>query len=238
MSKKYKGKTCVYCAENLSVTGEHIFAKAFFLESERANLPQAPTCENCNNQKSKLEHYLTTILLFGSMHDHAEENLKTLVPKRLEQNRKLTLQLVEGMQYMQWDSKQNLVLPFNSDALTRLFEYIAKGLAWYHWDSIISKSSFVLARTLTSSNESYFDRFLSLFRSDRNVNNQLGQNSFSYKGIQAVDTEQITIWKFYIYNGLTLLDEQPVCYQCVGVVTGPLSMKKTLASIFDTRRAL
>jgi len=237
MSKKYKGKTCVYCAENLSVDGEHIFAEKFFLKSERANLPKAPSCKDCNNQKSKLDHYLTAILPFGGRHDHAEDNLKTLVPKRLETNRKLTLQLEKGKKYIQLDSKQNLVLPIESDALVRLFEYIAKGLSWYHWNSIISKSSYVRAEPLTATVEERFDKFLSSFHSERNVHEQLGHNSFSYQGIQAEDTEQLTIWKFYIYNGVLLLDEQSMCSKCVGVVTGPLSIKETLDSIFDIRKA-
>ncbi len=38
-------------------TGDHIFPRQLFLESHRANLPKVPCCKNCNDEKSKLEHY-------------------------------------------------------------------------------------------------------------------------------------------------------------------------------------
>jgi hypothetical protein len=59
MSKKFKNKTCVYCCgEGTSTTGDHVFAREFFLKSRRANLPQVPACAGCNKEKSELEHYL------------------------------------------------------------------------------------------------------------------------------------------------------------------------------------
>lgn len=43
MSKKYKGKLCVYCGERPSTkTGDHVFAREFFLESERDNPIKVP----------------------------------------------------------------------------------------------------------------------------------------------------------------------------------------------------
>jgi hypothetical protein len=44
MSKKFKGKTCAYCGEREAITGDHVFAREFFLPSDRADLPQAPIC--------------------------------------------------------------------------------------------------------------------------------------------------------------------------------------------------
>jgi 5-methylcytosine-specific restriction endonuclease McrA len=75
MSKKFKGKTCAYCGEREAITGDHVFAREFFLPSDRADLPQAPICGECNNEKSKLEHYLTTVLPFGGRHPASAENL-------------------------------------------------------------------------------------------------------------------------------------------------------------------
>ena len=98
MSKKFKGKRCAYCAEREAVTGDHIFAREFFLPSARANLPQAPICRECNNEKSKLEHYLTTVLPFGGQHPTSLENLESMVPKRLRKNAKLHRELAAGQQ--------------------------------------------------------------------------------------------------------------------------------------------
>ena len=76
MSKRFKGKICAYCSTRPAVTGDHIFARAFFLEDKRDNLPQAPACAECNGLKSTLEHYLTTVLPFGGRHPGASENLE------------------------------------------------------------------------------------------------------------------------------------------------------------------
>src|ERR1700722_9395653 len=90
MSKKFKKKTCVYCCgKGISTTGDHVFAREFFLKSRRATLPQVPACAPCNKEKSELEHYLTAVLPFGGRHDDASINLETMVPPRLAKNAKL-----------------------------------------------------------------------------------------------------------------------------------------------------
>src|SRR3990167_5183701 len=101
MSKKYKGKTCVYCQERPSIRqGDHVFSRELFLESERANLIKVPACDECNNDKSKHEHYLTSLLPFGGLHVDAKEHLSTMVPPRLEKNQKLKRELNAGMMYV------------------------------------------------------------------------------------------------------------------------------------------
>jgi len=98
MSKRFKsGELCVYCSKLPAVTGDHIFARKFFVESARANLPQAPVCATCNNEKSELEHYLTAVLPFGGRHPDALENLVSMVPKRLQRNAKLHRVLSAGV---------------------------------------------------------------------------------------------------------------------------------------------
>jgi hypothetical protein len=92
-SKRFKGLLCVYCLERKSVTGDHVFAREFFLPAQRSDLPQVPVCECCNNEKSRVEHYLTTLLPFGGRHSDSTENLKKQVPKRLERNHRLHSEL-------------------------------------------------------------------------------------------------------------------------------------------------
>jgi hypothetical protein len=81
MSKKYKGKVCVYCGKEPSTTGDHVFAREFFLVKHRDGLPQVPSCDKCNGEKSALEHYLTAVLPFGARHRNASQALQTMVPK-------------------------------------------------------------------------------------------------------------------------------------------------------------
>jgi len=75
MSKRFKNKLCVYCLKNPSTpTGDHIFAREFFMQDRRANLPKVPACKHCNNEKSQLEHYLTAVLPFCGRHPDASGN--------------------------------------------------------------------------------------------------------------------------------------------------------------------
>jgi hypothetical protein len=89
VSKRFKNAYCTYCRAVSAVTGDHIFARELFLLEERDNLPQVPTCDQCNNEKSKLEHYLLTVMPFGGRHPQAARTLTTFVPKRLSKNQKL-----------------------------------------------------------------------------------------------------------------------------------------------------
>lgn len=75
-SKRYRGKRCVYCGrDDASDTGDHVIARGFFLPSERGGLPQVPACNRCNNEKSRLEHHLTTVLPFGARQVARSANL-------------------------------------------------------------------------------------------------------------------------------------------------------------------
>jgi len=239
MSKRYKGKTCVYCADAISVTGDHVFAREFFLQNQRGNLPQVPACERCNNKKSALEHYLTSVLPFGSMHTQATETLTRMVPKRLRANKKLHGVLRDGMTHTESNGSRVGLLPMDGSSVTQLFEFIAKGLSWFHWGTLIEKSSVVSAMALTRVGVVFFvERFFSLNAKAR-VENSLGDRVFSYTGVQAMDTDQITIWLFEVYAGLRMTDEDdPKDYSnVVGVITSPPGLKERVASAFGLSQA-
>jgi hypothetical protein len=133
VSKKFKGKTCVYCGvEGASSTPDHVVARNFFAQPARANLPKVPACQSCNEAKSRLEHYLTTVLPFGANHEDANRNLIEEVPRRLSKNDKLFRQLRSGMVEgiaTSWTGMPvpELSLPFEGDKLSSLFGQIAKG---------------------------------------------------------------------------------------------------------------
>jgi hypothetical protein len=97
MSKKFKSKTCAYCcALEASVVGDHVVAREFCVKDKRDNLPQVPSCDRCNNEKSALETYLTAVAPFGARHADSTRNLTTLVPPRIARNRKLHQALAAG----------------------------------------------------------------------------------------------------------------------------------------------
>ena len=122
MSKKFKGKTCVYCAvPGASETGDHVFAREFFLPDQRAELPKVPACGPCNSAKSELEHYLTAVLPFASNHPHSSHLLRERVPERLANNRRLHRALAAGAATVELGkldgAREAFALPFDSEHL-------------------------------------------------------------------------------------------------------------------------
>ena len=235
MSKKFKGKICVYCGDAISVTSDHVFAREFFLENQRANLPKVPACEKCNNSKSFLEHYLTSILPFGGLHMQAQETLKTMVPKRLAVNKKLHRILRDGMTRLEYNgASRGSLLPLDGEAVNRLFEFIAKGLSWFHWGSIIEKTSIVSSMALTKTGVALFLDHFFVLNAKACIEKTIGDRIFSYKGIQAVDSDQITVWLFEVYAGLRMTEKDDLeCYSnVIGVVTCPMFPKERVVSAF------
>src|SRR5207302_2645637 len=144
MSKRFKGgDVCAYCSKRRASTADHIFARSFFLEPARANLPQAPSCHQCNNEKSRLEHYLATVVPFGGQHGDALETLVSLVPGRLKKNRKLQQQLSAH------HVEENL--PFDGVILERLLMLIARGLLWHHWKVYLNDGTHSIRCLITGS---------------------------------------------------------------------------------------
>ncbi|WP_277057778.1 hypothetical protein [Trichlorobacter lovleyi] len=232
MSKKYKNKLCIYCAQRQSVTGDHIFAREFFLPAQRANLPQVPTCQECNNEKSKLEHYLTALLPFGGRHPDASENLKIMVPPRLAKNVKLHRTLASSRDRVfikEADSaifQPTTALPIHPDAIEELFGLILKGLSWYHWNVYFADEHQIQVYSLTSFGEDFFEnRFFKLNAASR-VEVNLGNGTVHYEGIQAQDCAQITVWRFKLYGGLML----------AGDPNAPQEQSTQIAAISGPRR--
>ncbi len=233
MSKKYKGKPCVYCQERPSIKqGDHVFARKLFLESERGNLIKVPSCKECNDDKSKIEHYLISVLPFGGMHSGAKENLSSLVPPRLDKNLKLKRELKSGMKYV-WSKeengtpKKNLTIPFDGERYVGLFKYLVKALSWHHWRVYIETESIVFTTALSKYGKKMFHQHLFPLRAQNKVNEVIGNNTVEYTGVQAVDDNQITIWEFETYNGLVVsnsIDEGFHKSTSIGAISGPPSV--------------
>jgi hypothetical protein len=141
MSKKFKGKPCVYCSNNVASMADHVFAREFFLPARRADLPKVPACHTCNDEKGRLEHYLTTTLGFGACHADALTNLAEMVPARLAKNAALARFLNYGEGRV-WAPEGRLVvpvmtLPIDGDKIGQLFRFIVKGLMWHHWGVLL-----------------------------------------------------------------------------------------------------
>lgn len=208
MSKKFRNKLCAYCLKHPSIAaGDHVFAREFFTEDKRGNIPKVPACDRCNNEKSRLEHHLTTVLPFGGRHDDALANLECMVPDRLAKNMRLHRELMQGRKpaLLQESSAQvlpSLTIPFDGAILERLFHFIVRGLAFYHWCVLIGDQHGARVMTLTPTGQKAFSVFLAM-GAKQQVNVDVGGGTFRYEGIQC-DVAELTVWRFSIYGGLIL----------------------------------
>jgi hypothetical protein len=190
VSKKYKGKICVYCAEAKSTSSDHVFARKFFLEADRTGLPQVPSCDPCNRAKSMLEHYLASLLPFGARHPGARANLE-LVPGRLAKNKRLHREIAAGWGQV-WTKEggiylQTATVPTDSSRIEELFGLIVRGLIWWHWKTYLTSDHFVQVWALTDAGERLFEEHLFGKHSANQVSNNLGNGTACYEGKQGVD---------------------------------------------------
>jgi hypothetical protein len=197
VSKKYKGKPCAYCAVRLAVTADHIFARGFFLESNRADLPQAPACKECNEHKSHLEHYLQPVLAFGGRHPDASQNLDISARRKLEKDAKLYRQLAAGY--------TETSVPLDWEKVEVLFRLVVRGLIWYHWKIYLNDVTHsVNVAAWTAAGVPIIDDLIFQAKVERRVSINLGNHTFVYEGAQTPDDPQSTVWKFSIYRGLEM----------------------------------
>lgn len=208
MSKAYKGKTCVYCAgPGCSSTGDHVLAREFFPEDRRDGLPKVPACEPCNQAKSQLEHYLTTVLPFAGRHPDAHRVLTTMVPRRLAKNRKLHSQLAAS-QERAWIMRGGMLhpsatLPLDAQKLEGLVRYIVRGLTAYHWNTVIPAAYAVGVGVWTEEGERLILPMLPS-RGKAVARERWGNGAFEYDGVQAVDDPYLSIWRLRLYGGAVL----------------------------------
>ena len=228
MSKKFKGKLCVYCVERISVSSDHVFAREFFLPEDRNNLPKVPACSKCNGNKSELEHYVTMVLPFGGRHESAKANLREMIPKRLKKNIRLHHLLKNGSTKV-WVNQNKLLiptiaLPFDSDRLKALFELITRGLLWFHWGVYLTQDHIIDVIMFTRRGEEYFEKNFISLRPRACVRGNLGKGTIVYYGAQGVDCPEISVWYFSLFGGVVLCDLKDSLVETssrIGVMTGP-----------------
>jgi hypothetical protein len=162
----------------------------------------------CNNEKSKLENDLTSILPFGGRHMDARSNFE-LVPKRLDKNAKLRRLLATGRRRVWSKEKSDLyvptvTLPIKQGCIEQLFGFIVKGLVWHHWRIYLPAECVVKVTALTQDGEESFEQRILNREGHPYVSIDLGNGTFLYEGIQDIDSPEVTAWRFSIYGGLKL----------------------------------
>ena len=228
-SKKFKGKRCVYCASTPSTTADHVFAREFFLPGTPYSPVKVPACAGCNNEKARLEHYLTAVLPFGGRHVDASENLSAMVPKRLARNVRLHNILAKHAETV-WvkETGELLVptatLPVDFGKIEQLFKFIVKGVAWNHFGILFTNENFLVVLALSKAGEHVFGQRFFTRNVGARVANDLGNGTFMYEGVQGTDSTSITAWRFAIYGGLSLGGDPRMPHEgssVIGAFTGP-----------------
>jgi hypothetical protein len=200
MPRGFKDQPCAYCVSGLSTRqGDHVFARQFFTEAERGNLPKVPACVPCNNEKSRLEHYLASVLPFGGRHADAHEALNR-VGDRLAQNARLHRELEEGA--------QDGAIPFRGEAFTDFMGFVVRGLLCYHWNVRLGNEHGVRVINPTVAAEEAFELFIR-GSPRRRVDENLGNGTVRYAGLQIADYEQLSLWKIWMYGGVQLSSGEP-----------------------------
>ncbi len=211
MSKRYRGKTCVYCVvAGSSESADHVIARSFFPVEHRANLPKAPACKVCNNAKSELETYLSTVLPFGGSHPLSSYILETLVPRRLAGNKRIHGELSQGFSNRAWLAADGSVQPrqtinIDADKVETLYRLIVRGLCWTEWSLLLPPSEVdIEVGFLNPTGEELLANLFGM-RTKRRCHRVLADGLFQYEGIQAFDNESITIWRMSLY-GVRFMD--------------------------------
>jgi hypothetical protein len=213
MPRGFEGELCVYCGARPSTrTGDHVFARAFFLEDRRANLPKVPACPQCNGGKARVEHYLATVLPFGGRHPDAIANLQEQVSERLAQNARLHRELTDGRESVEIDDDEDgqqktgtTTIPLDGEQVLRYGDFVVRGLLWHHW-RIILKPGFKV-RVMTPTN-AIVDQFVSTMRQNpcRHVKGDLGSGTITYEGAQGNDYPEMSVWAISLYGAIVLSD--------------------------------
>ncbi len=200
MSRRFRNQICVYCLSRPSIPqGDHVFARRFFPVSQRDNLPKVPGCNECNNEKSRLEQYLMTVMPFGAMHADALSNLENDVPGRLAENQRLHRELREGMTQ---EASGATTLPFDSERLCGLMSFIVKALLWHHWRVTLPTEFNIQTILITREVEPLFAPFFQM-NAAQTVTGNIGNGAFRYEGKQGTDYPELSVWALSLMGGLT-----------------------------------
>jgi hypothetical protein len=173
-----------------------------------------------------LEHYLATLLPFGGRHQHARRILAEMVPPRLAKNQKLHGILRTDMR-SGWSNENGVLVrtsgvPVSPDRLLQLFDFIVRGLLWYHWQVRLQPSDRVNVYALASAGVEYFNGIFAR-NAARRVTANLGEGTFMYEGAQGVDIPEVSAWRIAGYGGMQFSDPDRLGETCsvFGALTGP-----------------
>ncbi|RAS29782.1 HNH endonuclease [Paraburkholderia bryophila] len=212
MSKKYRGKTCVYCGlEKTSSTADHVIARQFFGVADRGNQPKVPACEACNNAKSQLELYILSVMPMGGLQKGVGDMILNQVKPRLSKNDALRAALANGSRprffwNLETGWQEGMTLPFDGDKLAKLSTFIARGLAWYHWGLQLAPVADMRANMFSARGEEYWENAWNHPDFVDHIDAVLGSGVFQYRGARSRKSPLVSLWQMSYFGGATLGD--------------------------------
>lgn len=210
-SKAFKGKTCAYCrTPESSASGDHVVARNFFFEEDRANLPKVPACLRCNREKSELENYFGSTVLIGSKLPKGDEYRRDYVQPRLARNARLSRELRLDAP-PEWVNLGGIYQPMHAvevDArkVNALMKLIVLGLYRHHFGAPLSLDFEPDASMYAPDGESALRAWIGQhFPSQAaRVQANLGAGAFSYAGIQSPADPAFSVWEMVWHGGTSL----------------------------------
>lgn len=165
----------------------------------------------------------------------ASASLADDVPKRLAKNQRLHRELTSGQSRV-WSEESGLIMPslaipIDGERLEGLVGYVVRGLMFYHWGVALGGDCSVEAYSLTRRGEGTFNQHLAMNAAQR-VSGNIGQGVLVYRGIQATDNTNISMWDLSLYGGFKIVgDDQQTASTKFGVMTGPIAVIERAARI-------
>lgn len=195
----------------MSATADHVFPREIFQLDQRDCIPKVPSCIKCNNRKSKLEHYLLSVLPFGATHANAHRALSIDVPKRLNKNRKLHAQIRREQRYRfmpnaDGEFEKRLTLSLDHEILHEFIGFVGRGLLFYHWGEYLPLDCTYRVFTPSPTGLKFLDSLFGLSTSYR-VDTKLGDDTVKYKGVLSETDDGMSVWAIQLLGGITIADE-------------------------------
>jgi hypothetical protein len=216
---KFAGETCVYCAKRPATTADPIFAPRFFAAAQRGHLPQVPACDQCGEDKSRLEADLAAALSFGAGNAEAPRLDKNSRPPR-ELSAAVSRSVAIGTS----------AVPIKPEKLSALFEMIAKGLVWRHWHIRPDRKTPVWGGILDAKGEEIFEQLLQGNARSR-VDEDLDDGTLAYIGARGEDPST-SVWIFTIDGDVCLGGDRKAPHAMVSKI-GVLIASQTIMRQFE-----
>lgn len=236
-SKRFRGESCAYCAKGISTpTGDHVLPRSLVPPDLRANLPKVPCCERCNNRKSRIEHYITTVLPFGGRHPRAPETLEA-VQTRLARNRPLAHELATSMRrHVAEDGSVVQSLLIRTEMIEAFADDLVRGLSFHHWgDRLTDRGEYFSALLHPEADKILLRQVGAL--NGQTVEGDLADGHFRYSAKRAPSDPIFALWRIEFLGGAQFAGDGAAIATAFWAIAGnPAMVAKFKGGIQDPER--